>query len=68
MPEKDSTKLSGLDVNVDLIGEIKEQDGRTGGDEKGMEESDDPTVRQFLELDKLIVPGMDEPPGPAIHA
>ena len=30
------------------------------GTAKQMEESDDPTVRQFLELDKLIVPGMDE--------
>jgi hypothetical protein len=39
LPEKDSTKLSGLDVNVGLIGEIREQDGTTGGDEKGMEES-----------------------------
>jgi hypothetical protein len=35
LPEKDSTKLSGLDVNVDLIGEMMEQDGTTGGDEKG---------------------------------
>jgi len=34
LPEKDSTKLSGLDVNVDLIGEIMEQDGTTGGDER----------------------------------
>jgi len=30
------------------------------GTARQMEESDDPTVRQFLELDKLIVPGMDE--------
>jgi hypothetical protein len=35
LPEKDSTKFSGLDVNVDLIGEIREQDGTTGGNEKG---------------------------------
>jgi hypothetical protein len=44
LPEKDSAKLSGLDVNVDNIGEIKEQDGTTGGDEKGMEESGDPRI------------------------
>jgi hypothetical protein len=44
LPEKDSTKLSGLDVNVDLIREIREQDGTTGGDEKGMEESGDPRM------------------------
>ena len=30
---KDSTKLSRLDVNVDLIGEIREQDGTIGGNE-----------------------------------
>src|SRR5256714_5220587 len=30
------------------------------GTPKQMEQSDDPTVRQFLELDRLIVPGMDE--------
>jgi len=30
------------------------------GTPKQMEQSDDPTVRQFLELDQLIVPGMDE--------
>ena len=44
LPEKDSTKLSGLNVNVNLIKEIREQDERTGGDGKGMEESDEPRM------------------------
>jgi hypothetical protein len=42
--EKGSTKLSGLDMNVDLIGEIREQNGTTDSDEKRMEESDDPRM------------------------
>ena len=37
------------------------------GTAKQMEESDDPTVRQFLELDKLIVPGMDERSGFSVY-
>ncbi|PYP84509.1 MAG: organic solvent resistance ABC transporter ATP-binding protein [Candidatus Angelobacter sp. Gp1-AA117] len=35
------------------------------GTAKQMEESDDPIVQQFLELDRLIIPGKDEPP--AMH-
>src|SRR5947209_6492909 len=30
LARQDSTKLSGLDANVDLIGEMMEQDGTTG--------------------------------------